>query len=94
VNADIFKVGRGTKEATEMLEKEFQYFLDHKDELVKKYKGKYIIIVGDQVKGSYNSQKEAYDKTIGTYEEGTFLIQLCSPDEDAYTHYFHSRIAI
>ncbi len=77
-----------------MLEKEYQYFLDHKDELVKKYKNKYIVIVDDQIIGSYQSQKEAYDDAVDKFEEGTFLIQICTPDETAYTHFFHSRIAI
>ena len=77
-----------------MLDKEFQYYLDHQKELVEQYDGQFIVIVGHEVVGSYSSQREAYDNTITKHEEGTFLIQLCSPGEDSYSHVFHSRVAV
>ena len=77
-----------------MLEKEFQYYLDHQDELIKKYDGQYIVIVGDKVVGSYDMQRQAYDETIKEHEEGTFLIQYCSPGEESYSHVFHSRVSV
>ncbi len=76
-----------------MLEKEFQYYLDHQDELAKKHLNKYVIIVGEEVVGFYDGQREAFDEAVKTYEEGTFLIQLCAPGEEAYTHVFHSRVS-
>jgi hypothetical protein len=77
-----------------MLEKEFKYYLDHQEELIKKYNDQYIVIVGDKVVGSYDTQRQAYDETIREYEEGTFLIQYCSPGEESYSHVFHSRISV
>lgn len=74
-----------------MLEKEFQFFIDHQNELVKKYNGKFIVIIGDKVINAYNTQEEAYIKTIKDHELGTFLIQECLPGEDSYTQTFHSR---
>jgi len=77
-----------------MLETEFQYYLDHQNELVKKYNGQYIVIVGNAVVGSHSTHREAYDSAVKQYNEGTFLIQLCSPGEDSYSHVFHSRVAV
>jgi hypothetical protein len=75
-----------------MLEKEFKYYLDHQKSLVKKYNNKYIVIKGEKVIGSYDSNEEAYFETIKTHELGTFIIQLCTPGPEAYTQTFHSRV--
>lgn len=76
-----------------MLKQEFEYFLAHKDELVKKYLNKYLVIKDQQVIGSYDDQQTAYFETQKTHEIGTFLIQLASPDEAAYTQTFRSRVS-
>lgn len=75
-----------------MLEKEFKYYLDHQKELVKKYNNKYIVIVDEKVVGSYDTQVEAFDASSKDYKVGAFLIQLCTPGEESYTHVFHSRV--
>ena len=77
-----------------MLEKELKYYLDHRKDLIKKYSQKYIVIVSNKVVGSHRTQVEAYNETIEKYELGTFLIQFCAPEDEAFTHTFHSRIAI
>ena len=58
-----------------MLEKEFQYFIDNQNELLKKYNGRFIAIVGEQVVGDYDSFDQAIDETMKEHELGTFLIQ-------------------
>jgi hypothetical protein len=75
-----------------MLEQEFKYFEDHKDELLKQYTGKFIAIVGTQVVGVFDSELEAYTAMKKDRKAGTFLIQQCSPGEDTRT--FHSRVAV
>lgn len=77
-----------------MLEKEFEYYLQHQSDLVKKYKGKFIVVKGEQVIGSYDSHLEAYNTTVKTEKLGTFLIQHCLPGKDSYTQTFHSRVLI
>ncbi len=73
-----------------MLDKEFQYFLDHQDELVKKYKGKYIVIKGKKVIDYWDTFTDAYYNTQEQgHELGTFLIQECLPGEECYTTYFN-----
>jgi len=76
-----------------MLEKEFRYYLDHQNELVKQYNGRVLVIIGDKVVGDYDDFEQALTKSIDNkYQIGTFLIQECSPGEDAYTQTFHSRV--
>ena len=75
-----------------MLEEEFQYYKDHQDELLKKYKGRFIAIVGKEVVGDYDTFEEAVDQTIQVYELGKFLIQECTEGEESYTQTFQSRV--
>lgn len=75
------------------LKREFEYYLKHQDELVEKYNGKTIVIKGECVLGAYNSDQEAIQETCKTEELGTFLVQLCTPGDEAYTQTFHSRVA-
>ena len=75
------------------LENEFNYYLENQDELVEKYEGKHIVIRGNEVVGSYDSELEAIEKSVEKYELGTFLVQLCTPGEDNHTQVYHSRVA-
>lgn len=74
-----------------MLEKEFQYYVKAQPELVKKYDGRHLVIVGDGVAGDFASRDEALNYVDGRYTPGTFLIQLCTPGDSAYTRKFYSR---
>lgn len=76
------------------LEKEFKYYLEHQDEFVKEYNGKFIVIKGDNVLGAFASALEAVEKTTEQHELGTFLIQKCEPGNASYTQTYHSRVAV
>jgi hypothetical protein len=76
-----------------MLEKEFQYYLDHQNELVQKYNGRFIVIKDCQVIGDYASELEAINKTKEIHEIGTFLVQKCVPGEESFSATYHSRFA-
>ena len=76
------------------LQDEFEYYLAHQDELVKKYNGKFVAIKGHSVLGAYNSELEAIKKTAKEHALGTFLVQKCEPGEESYTQTFHSRVMI
>ena len=73
---------------------EFEYYLEHQDELVEKYRGKFIVIKGTSVIGQYDSDIEAVEETSKQHELGTFLVQKCEPGSESYTYTFHSRVAI
>ncbi len=76
------------------LSKEFQYYLDHQNELVCKYNGKVLVIKNQEIIAVYDSEDDAYWDTLKIHELGTFLIQKCTPGDEAYTKTFHSRIIL
>ena len=78
-----------------MLEKEFKYYLDHHDSLVKSHYGRYIVIKDDTILGDFNSEVEAILSAKNTLnlQLGTFLVQHCMPGKENYTQLFHSRVS-
>ena len=76
------------------LEKEFQYYLDHQEELVAQYGGKYIVIKNCAVIDAYDTEIEAISETTKNHELGTFLVQKCESGEGAYTVKFRSRAVL
>ena len=77
---------------TSPLEKEFQFYLDHQDEMVKEYDGKFIVIKGAEVLGAYDDELMAIAETKKSHELGTFLVQKVSKGTSDYTQTFHSRV--
>jgi len=77
---------------SENLEREFEYYLDHQDELVTQYNGKVIVIKNQNVIGTFDTELEAVEKTAEEHELGTFLIQRCEPGSENYTQTYHSRV--
>lgn len=75
-----------------MLQTEFQYYLDNQAELVGKYAGKFLVIQNKKVVGVYDSETDAYKKSVETLDLGTFLIQECQKGEENYTQTFRSRV--
>ncbi|MGA2286727.1 MAG: hypothetical protein ABSG55_10730 [Dehalococcoidia bacterium] len=76
---------------TNPLQKEFEFYLSHQDEMVAKYDGKYIVIKDGEVLGAYDDELAAIMETQKSHELGTFLVQLVSQGPGAYTQTFHSR---
>ncbi len=74
-----------------MLDTEFQYYITHQEELVKKYKGKHIVIIGTNVVGIYDSLNAAYFSCEKQYKPGTFFIQKCVSGNEAYTLHFRNQ---
>jgi hypothetical protein len=73
------------------LEKEFQYYLDNQKELVKKYKGKFIVIKNSKVLEAFDTELEAIQETTKKHPLGTFLVQKCEAGSENYTQTYHSR---
>ena len=74
------------------LEKDFEYYLEHQDELVRKYNGRYVVIQNQEVLDAYDDIETAVNETAKNHELGTFLVQRCSPGKEDYTQTFHSRV--
>ncbi len=74
------------------LKLEFEFYLKNQEKLLKKYKGKFIVIKNKKVIGSYASNTEAYQESIKNNDLGTFLIQECLLGAESHTQVFHSRV--
>jgi len=78
--------------AAPALKAEFDFFLEHQDELVAKYRGKFLAIKNGKVLGEYTTDLEAVTETAKTEPLGTFLVQKVEPGTAIYTQTFHSRV--
>ena len=76
------------------LREEFDFYIAHQDELVRQYNGKYLVIKDKQVKGAFDTELDAYKMASKEYEAGSFLIQRCTPGEEAYSQTFCSRVGV
>ena len=79
---------------TTKLKAEFDYYVENQDELVAKYRGKFLVIKNRTVIGTYSSDLEAITETIKTEPMGTFLVQKAEPGKQNYTQTFHSRVVL
>jgi hypothetical protein len=77
-----------------MLEKEFDYFIANQKDLVANNRNKFIVIVGNEVVGSYLTNEMAFYHARQKYQLGSFLIQHCIEGDGAYTCRFHSNIIL
>lgn len=75
-----------------MVKELFEYYLSNQSELVSKYNGKYIVITKDGVVGTYDSEAAGYYDGKDKFGLGNFIVQLCTPGEEAYSQQFFSPI--
>jgi hypothetical protein len=75
------------------LEKEFEYYLAHKGELVAAHNGKFVVIKDCKVIDVYDDELQAIAETRKTHELGTFLVQKVEPGDAATSQTFHSRVS-
>ena len=68
-----------------MLIQNFYYYLANQDELVKQYNGKYLVISDKKVVYSSPDDADAFNKGMEIAGLGNFIMQLCTPGEEAYT---------
>jgi hypothetical protein len=67
-----------------MLETEWEFYENNRDELVEKYCGKYVVISGDRVVSIYDDEKLAYKETIKTIPLGSFMIHHIEEEEEVF----------
>ena len=77
---------------TPKLKDEFDFYLKNQESLLEEHEGKFVVIKGHKVIGSFDNIREAVDETSKEHEPGTFLVQKCTPGEEDYTATFHSRV--
>jgi hypothetical protein len=76
----------------EYLKKNTKYYEAHKQEFLRNYSGKILLIYEEKLIDSFDDFQKGYFFAIEKYEEGTFLLQLCTPEGDTQT--FHTRVAV
>lgn len=76
-------------EPNKFIEENYEYYTKHHEELVKKYKNKFLIIKDKEVFGTYETLEEAI-KYAKDFEAGTYIIQQCTQKDD--TQVFHTRV--
>ena len=75
------------------LEREFNYYREHQEELVRLYEGKFVVIYDNQVLGAFSTELDAIKEISPKYPLGSFLIQKCEAGNASYTQTFHSRVS-
>lgn len=76
-----------------MFERELLYFIECQEELVKKYYGRWLVIIGRQVVADFETEEAAYYYAVSKYKPGAFMLQECLPGPEAYTIYERHRFA-
>ena len=74
------------------LQKEFEFYLAHQQEMVEKYDGKVVVIKNEEVLGAYDDELTAVSQTQKSHKLGTFLVQRVSEGTTSYSQTFHSRV--
>jgi hypothetical protein len=57
------------------LETELRYFGEHKEEWLKHYEGKYALVKGETLVGTFTTFQEAYQRGIAEFGKEPFLVQ-------------------
>ena len=78
----------------ENLKKNYQYYLDNYDDLVKLYDGKVLVLVDCKVAEICDDELQAYEEGAVKYGLGNFIFQRCSSQQKTYSSTYHSRVRI
>jgi hypothetical protein len=65
------------------LEKELEYFRQHKNEWLVHYEGKFALVKGEELIGTFTKPEEAYEEGIKRFGREAFLIKPVLKDEPA-----------
>ena len=68
-----------------MLIQNFYYYLANQDELLNLYNAKHLVISDKKVIYSSSDREEAMKEGIKRAGLGNFIVQLCTPGEEAYS---------
>ena len=79
----------------EVLLKEYQWYLEHQEELARIYEGKILIIANEEVVSTFDNEQDAYCFAKNKHGLGNFLIQPCFKSKEIYTQtYYSPRVSI
>ena len=71
---------------------DFRWFVKNHDAILEKYDGKFVVVSGKEIKASANTVEEGIEKALDLgLSLGSFIVQLCTEGDEAYTQRFYSR---
>ena len=71
---------------------DFKWFIENHDKLVDVYNGKHVVIKDGNVVASVDTLEHGIEKALDMgLELGSFIVQLCTEGDSAYTQRFYSR---
>ena len=73
---------------------DFDWFVQNYQSLFEQYGFSYLAIKNCKVIGVYNTYAEGVKETAKTEEPGSYIVQLCSGKESAYTNCIASMFAV
>ena len=73
-----------------LLDKNYDWFSSNLHELVKIYDGQYLVIKDCKIIGVYPTFDNAFIETNKNETPGTYIIQLCSLDEEKIARTYHT----
>jgi hypothetical protein len=65
-----------------MLETEWKFYETHREELVNRYCGQFVVISGDKVVAAYDDENTAYHETVKSIPLGSFMIHHITEEEE------------
>jgi len=68
-----------------MQENDFQWFLEHYDQIYNEHGECYVAIKDKTILGVYHSHLDALRQTAKTEKLGSFIVQHCNGNESGYT---------
>ncbi len=74
-------------------EKELKFYLENKEELIKKYEGKVLVIKNAEIVGVYDAVSDAYNFGVENYGLGNFSLQEVKKDP-TNTVLYHSTAKV
>jgi len=74
-----------------MLRKDFEWYLENQDTLVNLYNGQYLVISGGKVLFASHDKDTAYNKGNEIAGLGKYILQHCTPGDEAYSVTFHTH---
>ncbi len=69
------------KSAREILSEELEYFERHREELLTRYKGKFVVVKGSKLIGHFATAEEAYEAAVTRFGEEPFLLKQVLAEE-------------
>lgn len=78
--------------APDALKKNLDWYIAHQQELAEKYNGKVLLIVDQNLIGTFDDMAAAYADAMKSYTPGTFTLQPCSAEPDSYTMMLYTPV--